>query len=45
MTEQPVRTTPITEPQTEPMRRLHPGTECPAQRRRLGEKIKRWGTP
>jgi hypothetical protein len=34
-------TTPITEPLTEPIRRMEPGRVCPAQRRRLGEKIKR----
>lgn len=37
----PTRTTPITEPQTEPVRRMFPGKICPAQRTRVAEKIKR----
>lgn len=34
-------TTPTVAPTTEPIRRMTPGKECPAQRRRLGETIRR----
>lgn len=37
----PIRTTPITEPSTEPVRRMYPSRICPGQRRDLGDKIRR----
>ena len=41
MSEQPIRIVPITEPQTEPLRRLQPGRVCPAQKTRIGTRIQR----
>jgi hypothetical protein len=40
MTE-PVRTIPQTTPETEPLRRLHPERVCPAQKNRIGERVRR----
>lgn len=37
----PVRTTPITEPDTAPMRRLQPDKLCPNQRGRVAERVRR----
>jgi len=37
----PVRTTPSTQPVTEPMRRMEPEKVCPAQRVRIGETVRR----
>jgi len=37
----PVRTTPATEPTTEPLRRMEPEKVCPAQRVRIGETVRR----
>ena len=37
----PIRTTPSTQPLTEPMRRMEPERVCPAQRVRIGEKVRR----
>ncbi len=45
MSEQPIRTTPITEPITEPLRRMNPGEICPAQRNRIGERVRREVAP
>lgn len=45
MNVEPVRTTPKTEPAVEPSRRLYPSRECPNQRRRLGETVRRTLSP
>jgi hypothetical protein len=37
----PTRTTPITQPATEPIRRMEPEKVCPAQRVRIGETVRR----
>lgn len=37
----PTRTTPGTEPQTEPLRRMQPEKICPAQRTRIAKRIRR----
>jgi len=38
---EPVRTTPITEPSTQPMRRLEPERLCPAQKNGVREAVRR----
>jgi hypothetical protein len=37
----PTRTAPLTAPSTAPMRRLNPEKLCPAQKTRVGERIRR----
>lgn len=37
----PTRTTPTTQPQTEPLRRLEPDKICPAQKARVTRRIER----
>ena len=37
----PTRVDPITEPSTEPMRRLQPDKICAPQRSRVGERVRR----
>jgi len=37
----PTRTTPATQPVTEPIRRMEPEKVCPAQRVRIGETVRR----
>lgn len=37
----PTRTTPITDPSTQPMRRLEPAKVCPAQRGRIARRVER----
>lgn len=39
--ETPTRTTPGTEPKTEPLRRLEPDKICPAQKGRITRRIER----
>lgn len=41
MSEQPVRTTPDTGTETEPLRRLSPGTVCPDQAGRIVRRVVR----